>query len=203
MKIKLLFVCSYNVDRSRAAEAMFKNSNKYKSKSAGIDPRATKLVSKEDVKWADIIFVMDERNEGHKLELVDRFGGFVEMNIIILGIPNHFRRYDPELYRLLRVRLEKEGIDIDETNYEDFIEGHEEKKEFELFGGEEVDKEMDNKFQIKTNGFGMGATVMSSQLLKELLLKNQIKTPEEEAKLKEEKAKKKKIREDNRMGWVK
>ena len=121
MKTKLLFICSFNVDRSRAAEAMFKNSKKYEAKSAGIDPRATKVVSKENVKWADIILVMDDRNEGHKIELVDRFGGFVEMDIRILGVPNHFRRYDPELYRLLRVRLEKEGIDIEETNYEDFI----------------------------------------------------------------------------------
>ena len=121
MKTKLLFICSFNVDRSRAAEAMFKNSKKYEAKSAGIDPRATKVVSKEDVKWADIILVMDDRNEGHKIELVDRFGGFVEMDIRILGVPNHYRRYDPELYRLLRVRLEKEEIDVEETNYQDFI----------------------------------------------------------------------------------
>lgn len=203
MKTKLLFICSFNIDRSCAAEAMFRSSKKYEAKSAGVEPVATKVISKEDIEWADIIFVMDERNEGHKSELVDRFGGFVEMNIVILGIPNHFRRYDPELYRLLRVRLEKEGIDINETNYEDFAEGLEEKKEFELLEGEKVEKKIDNSFQFTGGSFGMGATYMSSQLIRELFLKDLYKTPEEKAKEKEDEAKKKKIRGDNRRGWVK
>lgn len=202
MKTKLLFICSFNIDRSCAAEAMFRSSKKYEAKSAGVEPVATKVISKEDIEWADIIFVMDERNEGHKTELINRFPRSIrDKDLRVLGIPNYFHRYDPELYRLLRVRLEKEGIDVDETRYEDFIEGLEEKKEIEKLEGEKVEKKMDKPFQIQMCT-GMGASYSLSYIAKDIL-KDLNKTPEEKAKEKEEEAKNKKIREDNRRGWVK
>lgn len=250
-----------NHDRSPAAEAMFKNSKKYEAKSAGLDLAATKQISIDDVKWADIIFVMDERNDGHKSQLIDEFTELIKSkDVRVLGIPNYYRRYDPELYRLLRVRLEKEGIDVEETNYEDFINGLEDKKQMEILEGEKVEKkktkerhycefspdglisyivtdvpkkekklekeekkdgkilegektfaewnklvkstgESDNSSE-KGGSFGRGKTYMSKYVA-EILYKGFNKTPEEKAKEKEEEAKRKKIRENNRRGWVK
>ena len=62
MKKHLLFICSSNLDRSPAAEELFKDSDKYESKSAGVGPFAEKKVDQDLVEWADIIFVMDEDN---------------------------------------------------------------------------------------------------------------------------------------------
>ena len=68
MKTKILFVCTINKMRSRTAEDILKIDLNYEVKSAGISPKATTLLSKEIVEWADIIFVMEKshRNFIHK-----------------------------------------------------------------------------------------------------------------------------------------
>lgn len=112
-KQKLLFICTSNLDRSPCAEDLFKNSKEYEAKSAGFSPAegSTKL-SKQAIAWADIIFVMDERNEGHKTRLLREFPEAEEKEIIILNIPNILCRNDPELKEILKIRLEKEDFEF-------------------------------------------------------------------------------------------
>ena len=112
MKKHLLFLCTANIDRSPTGEALFENSEKYESKSAGIYPLARKQVTKELVDWADYIFVMDERRERHKTELLKQFPELEQENkpIIILNISNEFVRHDPELERRMKISLEREGF---------------------------------------------------------------------------------------------
>ncbi len=105
MKKHLLFLCSANLDRSPTAESLFKNHPNYKARSAGISELAKKQVTKDMVAWADIIFVMDERNEQHKTQLVKKFPEAWNKQIVILGIPNEFIRNDPELTKLLKLKL--------------------------------------------------------------------------------------------------
>ena len=111
MKTKLLFLCSANMDRSPAAESLFKNSKKFEAKSAGLSELTENPVTNQTIKWADVIFVMDERTEGHKSVLLKKFPEAQNKDIRILNITNEFCRYDKELERLLRISLEREGID--------------------------------------------------------------------------------------------
>ncbi len=111
MKKHYLFICTASIDRSPAAEAIFEDSEKVEARSAGFFPfDSSKAITKEKIKWASTIFVMDERNEFHKTQLLQKFPDTEEKQIIILRIPNEFRRYDEELNRLLRVKLEKLGF---------------------------------------------------------------------------------------------
>jgi len=107
MKKHYLFICTSSIDRSQCAKALFENSEEIDARSAGFSPiDSSKQITKEKIRWASTIFVMDERNEFHKTQLLQRFPEAEEKEIIILGISNEFARYDEELERLLRVRLE-------------------------------------------------------------------------------------------------
>ena len=108
MKTHLLFLCSSNIDRSPAAEALFKDSEKFEARSAGVGPfcRDEKKVTKELVDWADEIFVMDERMQQHKTDLLKQVPEAEDKQIIILGVSNDYVRYDLELDEILRVKLE-------------------------------------------------------------------------------------------------
>ncbi len=66
VSMKVLFVCNQNKYRSPTAEALFKES--FETRSAGLF--GGKLVSKDDLSWADIIAVMEEEQ---RHELVKRF----------------------------------------------------------------------------------------------------------------------------------
>jgi predicted protein tyrosine phosphatase len=112
MKTKLLFLCSANMDRSPCAEALFEDSEEFEAKSAGILPGAENPVTLQAINWADVIFVMDERNESHKSILLKNFPQAENKDIRILNISNEFCRYDPELRRRLIISLEREGVGI-------------------------------------------------------------------------------------------
>lgn len=111
MKKHYLFICTSSIDRSPAAEALFENSEEIEARSAGFYPMdSSKKITGEKIKWASTIFVMDERTEFHKTQLLQKFPEAEEKEIIVLGISNDFCRYDKELDRLLRVKLEREGF---------------------------------------------------------------------------------------------
>ena len=104
-KEHLLFVCTSNLDRSPCAESLFESNEEYEAKSCGLFPHAEIQISKSLISWADIIFVMDERNEQHKTQLLKRFPEAWDKSIIILNIPNTYCRNDPELLSLLKQKL--------------------------------------------------------------------------------------------------
>jgi len=58
-KRKILFVCGQNVDRSPTAEDLFKKAENLEVKSAGVSYGATVPLTRELVKWADEIYVME------------------------------------------------------------------------------------------------------------------------------------------------
>ena len=114
MKTKLLFLCSANMDRSPCAESLFQNSEEFEAKSAGLSESSEVQVNPQSINWADVILVMDERNEGHKSSLLRRFPEAGSKDIRILNISNEFCRYDKELERRLKIGLEREGIGMGE-----------------------------------------------------------------------------------------
>ena len=78
IKKHLLFVCTSNISRSPTAESLFKKSNKYETKSAGIKTFVTPIrhtiqINQDLIDWADEIVVMSERNDGHETFIRHKF----------------------------------------------------------------------------------------------------------------------------------
>lgn len=105
MKKKLLFICSGNLDRSPTAEKLFRNSEIYEAKSAGTHPDAIIKVSQNLIDWADVVFVMSEREDGHLTFLKQNFN-IKEKKIFDLDISDVYDRDDPELIKLIADKLE-------------------------------------------------------------------------------------------------
>jgi len=110
MKSHYLFICTASVERSPAATDIFENSEEIEARSAGFFPMdSAKNITTEKIKWASTIFVMNEDKEFHKTQLLQKFPAAEEKNIVVLDIPNEFKRHDEELTRMLKVKLEKLG----------------------------------------------------------------------------------------------
>lgn len=107
MKKKLLFICAGGLDRSPTAESLFKNNLKFEAQSCGLYPLTeTTPISKYLLRWADEIIVMEIQ---HKKDIMERFPLFVKdkSEILVLNIPNQYVKDDPELLRLLKIKLKK------------------------------------------------------------------------------------------------
>ena len=55
----ILVVCGRNKKRSRTAEFIFKNDNRFNVRSAGLSPKSDRKISESDLNWADLVFVME------------------------------------------------------------------------------------------------------------------------------------------------
>ncbi len=98
---RVLFVCSGNVDRSPTAEALLREREGFEVKSAGTWEGASKVVSKELIDWADMIFVMEE----HHREALIKIDQNAEAKIVVLDIDDNYLKGDPELMRILKEKL--------------------------------------------------------------------------------------------------
>lgn len=99
VKLKALFICSRNQWRSPTAEQLWRRHPQVATRSAGTSPNARHKVSTEDVQWADVILVMEEK---HKSRLKAEFAGLLEGTPIhVLDIPDEYKFMDPELVEML------------------------------------------------------------------------------------------------------
>lgn len=102
----LLFICSKNRWRSLTAECVFGNHPGVEVRSAGTNERARRTVRSSDIVWADVIYVMEEKD---KKQLCQRFRTHTAgMDITVLDIPDDYRFMDPELISLLKSSLSGE-----------------------------------------------------------------------------------------------
>ena len=93
--LKILFVCSMNQWRSPTAEKVYANRPLVIARSRGTSSKAKRTVRAVDVKWADIICVMETK---HRQRLLSEFPGemrFKELHV--LDIPDNYQFMDPEL----------------------------------------------------------------------------------------------------------
>lgn len=97
--INALFICSRNQWRSPTAEQLWRKHPNINARSAGTSPNARHKVSIEDVRWASIIFVMEEK---HKSRLVAEFSRLLDNKPIhVLDIPDEYKCMDPDLIDML------------------------------------------------------------------------------------------------------
>lgn len=98
-KINALFICSKNQWRSPTAEQMWRKHPAVSARSAGTSPNARHTVSAEDIQWADVILVMEEK---HKSRLKAEFTRLLDHKLIhVLDIPDDYKYMDPELVEML------------------------------------------------------------------------------------------------------
>ena len=95
----ILFICSRNQWRSPTAEQIWHKHPLLSVRSAGTSPSARRKVSIDDVRWAEVIFVMEEK---HKSRLVAEFTDLIKNKVIhVLDIPDEYKYMDPELVEQL------------------------------------------------------------------------------------------------------
>ena len=98
----LLFLCSRNQWRSPTAEKIWQK--EWSVRSAGLSPKARKTVSINDIRWANVIFVMEKK---HKQRLVAQFSRvLIGKEIVVLDIPDDYQYMDPDLIEILRCKVE-------------------------------------------------------------------------------------------------
>ncbi len=104
-RLKVLFVCAMNKQRSATAEQLYRNDPRLEVRSAGVRSGANRRVSERDLRWADVVFVMEQE---HKLWITMRFEGLNLPRIDVLEIPDDFEFMDPALQEMLRLMLDPE-----------------------------------------------------------------------------------------------
>lgn len=94
----ILFICSGNQWRSPTAEAVWRKHPDVNVRSAGTSPRAKRTVNSADIKWADIILVMEKK---HKNRIIAEFTQMIKFKPIhVLDIPDEYQYMDPELVEI-------------------------------------------------------------------------------------------------------
>ncbi|AMJ55639.1 MULTISPECIES: phosphotyrosine protein phosphatase [Stenotrophomonas] len=98
---RLLFVCSRNQLRSPTAEVMWSKRNGFEARSAGTSPHARRTISPADIRWADVVLVMETK---HRDRLRATFARLLEhKRVHCLDIPDDYRFMEPALVALLDV----------------------------------------------------------------------------------------------------
>lgn len=104
-RLKVLFVCAMNKQRSVTAEHLYRNDPRLEVRSAGVRSEAARRVNEADLKWADVVFVM-ERDQ--KKWIAERFREMELPSIDVLDIPDDFDVMEPQLQEILRSLLDPE-----------------------------------------------------------------------------------------------
>jgi predicted protein tyrosine phosphatase len=95
----LLFICSRNQWRSPTAESLWRRRVGFEARSAGTSPNARRPVGPADIRWADVIFVMEHK---HRQRLQAEYSRLLEhKRLHVLDIPDDYRYMDPELISIL------------------------------------------------------------------------------------------------------
>ena len=102
--IKVLFVRSKNQWRSPTGEAVFRRDTGLSVRSAGTARSAKRKLSVADIRWADVILVMEDK---HKSRIRAEFRDEVRYKTLhVLDIPDEYRFMDDDLVELIRAKAE-------------------------------------------------------------------------------------------------
>jgi predicted protein tyrosine phosphatase len=93
--VNVLFVCSRNQWRSPTAEKVWRQYPGVNTRSAGTSPRAKHPITAADIRWADVIFVMESK---HQQRLRADFRQLlIGKRLEVLDIPDEYGYLAPEL----------------------------------------------------------------------------------------------------------
>tara|TARA_Y100000310_G_C20245677_1_gene606696 strand:+ start:253 stop:627 length:375 start_codon:yes stop_codon:yes gene_type:complete len=105
--MNILFVCTSNIKRSRTAEDLFSKCPSLKVESAGTRANTDNTqLSQELIDWADKVFVMSEKDEGHLTYIEDNFSQG-NTKVYDLDIHDMYAYQDRKLKLLLIERVSK------------------------------------------------------------------------------------------------
>lgn len=99
----LLVVCGRNKRRSRSAEHIYKNDQRFNIRSAGLSQQSEHKISKADVRWANLILVMDDEQKRYIKQM---FSSQFLPPIEVLHIEDKYEFMDDELVEILRINIE-------------------------------------------------------------------------------------------------
>jgi predicted protein tyrosine phosphatase len=104
--MKILFICSANIDRSPTAEKTIHESYPdIETKSAGVLCDACQRVNKELIQWADVVLCMESY---HKAKLQEMFNNMLEdKKLSCLHIPDRYRYMHPDLVSMIKERFDQ------------------------------------------------------------------------------------------------
>lgn len=94
----ILIVCARNKKRSRTAEYIFKNDDRFNVRSAGLSPKSNRKLTENDLHWADAILVMEKV---HRSQLRDLYNHMDLPYIEVLDVEDEYEFMDEELVRML------------------------------------------------------------------------------------------------------
>lgn len=98
--VNVLFVCSRNRWRSPTGERVFRSDVGVATRSAGTSRQARRRLSLNDIRWADVILVMEHK---HAARIKAEFRQDIRHKAMhVLDIPDEYRFMDEDLVELLR-----------------------------------------------------------------------------------------------------
>jgi len=102
-KPHILFVCGKNKWRSPTAERIYHHDNRIDVRSAGMGSKSKHQITEADIKWADIILVMED---GYKSWIMGLFRQLTLPKIENLDIPDEYEYMEEELIKLIKNGVE-------------------------------------------------------------------------------------------------
>lgn len=102
----LLFVCEMNQQCSPTFEKWFRENTIYNVKSAGTQFGSEVEINEDLLKWADIIYCMDIRQEIHIKKHFEKFW----TNTKTIGILDEYSRDSPQLISIIKYWFNTEGL---------------------------------------------------------------------------------------------
>jgi len=98
----ILVICGKNKRRSRTAEHIFKNDERFNIRSAGLSPKSDRKLTAADLLWADAILVMETE---HRSRIKDQYNEASSKKIEVLNIPDEYEFMDEELVEILQIKI--------------------------------------------------------------------------------------------------
>ncbi len=102
-KPHILFVCGKNLWRSPTAENIYKKDKRIEVRSAGVSSKSKHPISNDDIEWADLILVMENR---YKSRILGLFRDVSLPKIENLDIPDEYENMDEELIDIIKRGVE-------------------------------------------------------------------------------------------------
>ena len=98
----ILVVCARNKKRSRTAEYIFKNDNRFAIRSVGLSVKSPRKISENDLNWASLVLVMENN---HRAKIKDIYSFLDLPPIEVLGIPDDYEFMNMELIEILEDKI--------------------------------------------------------------------------------------------------